>query len=78
MSNERRQYVLDTDDGRRTFTARLIFDGANDTISYVDIEDYRYIPREPCICVGDCEGTRVRRCVMEDETQPELESGDNK
>ena len=54
MSNERRQYVLDTDDGRRTFTARLIFDGANDTISYVDIEDYRYIPRpKPELESGD-------------------------
>lgn len=30
--------------------------------NYVDLRT------EPCICVGDCEGTRVRRCVMEDES----------
>lgn len=45
MSNERRQYVIDTDDARITFTARPTFDPASNTISFADVRDYRWIPR---------------------------------
>lgn len=48
MSNERRQYVIDTDESRMTFTARPAIESAGAgqmVVSFTDVEDFRRIPR---------------------------------
>lgn len=55
MSNERRQYVLDTDESRMTFTARTVIEAAGNgqiDVSFTDVEDFRRIPR-PELGSGD-------------------------
>ncbi|WAY18414.1 hypothetical protein OF855_24565 [Mycolicibacterium fortuitum] len=59
MSNERRQYVLDTDDARFTFTGRQVINAAGNgqiDVSFVEVQDFRRIPRpQPEIESGDNE-----------------------
>ncbi|MFV8173390.1 hypothetical protein [Mycolicibacterium peregrinum] len=45
---ERRQYVIDTDESRMTFTARPVIEAAGNSqidVSFTDVEDFRQIPR---------------------------------
>lgn len=46
MSNERRQYIIDTPDARITFTARPVIKAAGSgqmDVTFTDVQDFRRI-----------------------------------
>lgn len=55
--SKRRQYVIDTDESRITFTARPVIEAAGHgqiDVSFVEVQDFRRIPRpKPELESGD-------------------------